>query len=184
MYNWVFIKYAPACVSFTMQWCRYIFVVPSFLSSDFDGSLQKLGVSKNQGFYCNNKCTTCFGQVSRMHVWCIQFLLLPSLDTVEPVLKDHPISQKYVVSWQVVSGDRFSYIEMLVLLPKMCCLSRQVVSHGSGRSRQVSLYILSFYYLSRVDIKRPKSRVLTFKSTLNIVTGLGRPCFWCNRIYQ
>ncbi len=51
--------------------------------------------------------------------------------TVEPVLKDHPISHKKCgLSWQVVSGDRFSnmYIEMLVLLPEMCGLSRQVVS--------------------------------------------------------
>ncbi len=44
------------------------------------------------------------------------------------------------LSRQVVSGDRFSCIEMLVLLPKMRGLSRQVVSHGSGLSRQVSLY--------------------------------------------
>ena len=32
-------------------------------------------------------------------------------DTVEPVLKDHPVGHKNVVSKQVVSGDRFSYIE-------------------------------------------------------------------------
>ncbi len=32
--------------------------------------------------------------------------------TVEPVLKDHPIGHKNVVSRQVVSGDRFIHIEM------------------------------------------------------------------------
>ena len=41
----------------------------------------------------------------------------------------------------MVSGDRFSYIEMWVPLPKMGGLSRQVVSNGSGLSRQVSLYL-------------------------------------------
>ncbi len=34
-------------------------------------------------------------------------------NTVEPVLKDHPIGHKNVVCpKQVVSGDRFSYIEI------------------------------------------------------------------------
>ncbi len=36
-----------------------------------------------------------------------------SLSTLEPVLKDHPISRKKCgLSRQVVSGVRFSYIEM------------------------------------------------------------------------
>ena len=47
--------------------------------------------------------------------------------------------QKCGFSRQMVSGDTFSCIEM-VLLPKMCGLSRQVISHGSGLSIQVSLY--------------------------------------------
>ncbi len=47
------------------------------------------------------------------------------MTTVEPVLKDHPIGHKNCgLSRQVVSGDRFSYIEMQVLLPKKCRLSR------------------------------------------------------------
>ncbi len=50
--------------------------------------------------------------------------------------------QKCGLSRQVVSGDRFSYIEMYIFLPKMHGLSRQVVSDGSGGIlRQVSLYI-------------------------------------------
>ena len=62
--------------------------------------------------------------------------------TVEPVLKDHPTGHKKCdLSTQVFSVDRFSYIEMYVLLPRMCGLSRQVASRGSGLSRQVSLYI-------------------------------------------
>ncbi len=44
-----------------------------------------------------------------------------------------------------VSVDRFSYIEMYILLPKMYGLSRPAVYYGSGLSRQVSLYQ---YYLS------------------------------------
>ncbi len=64
--------------------------------------------------------------------------------------------QKYGLSRQVVSGDRFSYIEMKVLLPKVPGLSRQVVSHGSGLSRQLSLYIFITlqlnYQLSLADI--------------------------------
>ncbi len=47
--------------------------------------------------------------------------------------------QKCGLSRQVVSGDRFSYIEMWVL-PNICGLSRQVVSLGSGLPRQISLY--------------------------------------------
>ncbi len=61
---------------------------------------------------------------------------------VEPVLKDHVPhwAQKYGLSRQVVSGDRFSYIEIYVLLPKICGLLRQLVSHDTSLSRQVSLY--------------------------------------------
>ncbi len=46
--------------------------------------------------------------------------------TVEPVLKDHAYRHR-----NVVSQDRW---------PEICGLSRQAVSHGSGTSRQVSLY--------------------------------------------
>ncbi len=44
------------------------------------------------------------------------------------------------LSRQVVFVDRFNYIEMYGLLPGICGLSRQVVFHSSGLSRQVSLY--------------------------------------------
>ncbi len=54
--------------------------------------------------------------------------------------------QKCGLSRQVVSGDRFSCIEMYVHLPKMRGQSRQVVSHGSGLSREVPLYILTRQY--------------------------------------
>ncbi len=37
-------------------------------------------------------------------------------------------------------------MEMWDLLPGICCPSRQVVSHGSCLSRQVSLYNWSFQY--------------------------------------
>ncbi len=43
---------------------------------------------------------------------------------------------------QVVFGDRFNYIELQDLLPGIPGLPKQVVSHGSGLLRQVSLYIL------------------------------------------
>ncbi len=48
------------------------------------------------------------------------------------------------------------YTEMLVFLPEMCGLSRQVVSHGSGLPRQVSLYhdnVLIFGLIARQKIE-------------------------------
>ncbi len=66
-----------------------------------------------------------------------------TLCTVEPVLKDHPIGHKNVVCKDVVSDvsdDRLSYIEMTrsFCQKRMVCQDRW--SHGSGLSRQVSLY--------------------------------------------
>ena len=62
--------------------------------------------------------------------------------TVESVLKDyHIVHKKYGLSRQVVFGDKYiSCLEMWNLLPGVCGLSRQVISQGSGLSRQVSLY--------------------------------------------
>ena len=61
--------------------------------------------------------------------------------TVEPVLKGHPISLENVVfqdRWSLVTG---SIVLKIYDLPEKSGLSRQVVSHGSGLSRQVPLYI-------------------------------------------
>ncbi len=44
---------------------------------------------------------------------------------VEPVLKDHPISQNVVPLRQVVCSHRFSYIEMFDPLLQICGLSWQ-----------------------------------------------------------
>ncbi len=63
--------------------------------------------------------------------------------TVEPVLKDHPIVRKNMVfqdKWSLVTGWSIC-TEMQGLLPRICDPSRQVVSHGSGLSRKVSLYM-------------------------------------------
>ncbi len=63
--------------------------------------------------------------------------------TLEPVLKDHPFRHRNVVSqdrWSLVPGS--IALKCTVLPPEMYGLSRQVVSHGSGLSRQVSLYML------------------------------------------
>ncbi len=63
---------------------------------------------------------------------------LSAVITVEPVLKDRPIGHiHHGLSRQVVFGDRFIHIEMCDILPKITGPSRQVVSHGSGLSRQV-----------------------------------------------
>ncbi len=43
-------------------------------------------------------------------------------------------------------GDRYNNIEMQDLLPGITDLSRQVVSNGSGLSRQVSLYSRNYIY--------------------------------------
>ncbi len=51
-----------------------------------------------------------------------------------------PWPYKRGLSRQVVFGDRFNYIELQDLLPGIAGLSRQLVSHGSGLSRQVSQY--------------------------------------------
>ncbi len=56
--------------------------------------------------------------------------------TVKPVLKDHPTENKFCgLSRQVVSCDRFSCTEMLILLPKMCTF------RTGGLLRQWSLKI-------------------------------------------
>ncbi len=62
---------------------------------------------------------------------CIK-VIVELYNTVEPPhLERLPRwSQKYDLSRQVVSGDIY-YIGMRVM-PKLCGLSRQVVSHGSG----------------------------------------------------
>ncbi len=68
----------------------------------------------------------------------IDFLVLACI--VEPLLKDHAIGHENVVSQDrrsMVTG--FIYNEMWDLLPETNCPSRQVVSHGSGLTRQVSL---------------------------------------------
>ncbi len=59
---------------------------------------------------------------------------------MESVLKDHPVGHNNMVLLrQVVFDDRFNYIELWDLLPGVGGSSRQVVSHGSGLLRQVSL---------------------------------------------
>ncbi len=60
---------------------------------------------------------------------------------VETLSKDHPIGHKNMVFLEVVFGDRFSCTEIWDLFPGVCGPSRQVVSQGSGLSRQVSLYL-------------------------------------------
>ncbi len=56
---------------------------------------------------------------------------------VNDTVKDLPVDHKGMIS-QVFS-DRFNYIETWDLLRGICGSSRQVVSHGCGLSRQVSL---------------------------------------------
>ena len=46
----------------------------------------------------------------------------------------------YGLSRQVAFGDRFNYFEMFDLPPGICSPWKQVESHGSILSRQVSLY--------------------------------------------
>ncbi len=68
------------------------------------------------------------------------------LSTVEPVLKDYPHwPLRYGFSRQVVFGDKFTSIEMWEILPEICGPSRQVISHGSCLSREVSLYSIRWY---------------------------------------
>ncbi len=64
--------------------------------------------------------------------------------TVEPVLKDHPIGLKNAVCqdrWSLVTGPVIVKCTSRSFCKKMCGLSKQVVSHGSGLLRQVSLYM-------------------------------------------
>ena len=68
-----------------------------------------------------------------MNVQCIR---------VELVLKDIG-HKKCGLSRQVVFDDRFDCSEMWDLMPGISGNSRQVVSHSSGLSRQVSLYCIS-----------------------------------------
>ncbi len=66
--------------------------------------------------------------------------------TVEPVLKDHPIGRKIMVSQDRCSLGTSSFtLKYSNFLTKtsLSGLWRQVVSHGSGLSRQVSLYSFS-----------------------------------------
>ena len=61
-------------------------------------------------------------------------------NTVEPVLKDHPIGRKNVVcqdKWSLVTGSVI--LKCRSFCQKMCGLLRQVIPHASGLSRQVSL---------------------------------------------
>ncbi len=70
---------------------------------------------------------------------CMYSLSIQELDTVEPVLKDHSHWPKNMVSedrWSLVTG---SFTLKYDFLPQTG-LSRQVVSHGSGLSGQVSGY--------------------------------------------
>ncbi len=48
-----------------------------------------------------------------------------------------------------VFGDRFDYIE-IENLTEICGVSRQVVSHGSGLSRQVSMYANRYFWVADV----------------------------------
>ena len=60
--------------------------------------------------------------------------------TVEPVLKDHPIGhKKCALSRQVVSGDS-SVILKCKSFCQICVVFQDRWSHGSGLTRQVTLY--------------------------------------------
>ncbi len=64
----------------------------------------------------------------------------PATHTVEPALKDRPIGHKniaYIDRWSLVTG---SVALKSGIFCQGCGPSRQVVSHESGLSRQVSLY--------------------------------------------
>ncbi len=65
----------------------------------------------------------------------------------------------------MVFADRFNCIEMLDLLPGICGASRQVISHGSGLARQVSLYFVQHvvhvqWYMGIDDILKKRFRCL------------------------
>ena len=69
--------------------------------------------------------------------------------TVEPVLKDHPIGHR-----NVVCQDRWSLVTGSVIMKctgrsfcRKCMVCQDRWSHGSGLSRQVSLYVLQFIYI-------------------------------------
>ena len=59
-------------------------------------------------------------------------------NTVERISKGQPTNMVSQDRWSLVTGLHCS--EMWALLPGICGPSRQVVSHDSGLSRQVSLY--------------------------------------------
>ncbi len=64
--------------------------------------------------------------------------------TAKRVLKDHPIGHKNGVCqdrWCLVIGSVI--LQYRSVCQKMCGMSRQVVSHGSGLSGKVSLYQLT-----------------------------------------
>ncbi len=67
--------------------------------------------------------------------------IVRSTTAVESVLKHEPIgNDKYGLPRKVVFGNRLNCVEIWDILPRICSPSRQVVSHDSGLSRQVSLY--------------------------------------------
>ncbi len=71
-------------------------------------------------------------------------------NTVEPVLQDHIMGHTTVASeedrWALVTASITLKYSTQYLLPEIPGISRQVVFHGSGLSRQVSLYLYNLYY--------------------------------------
>ncbi len=70
---------------------------------------------------------------------CLNRCISRPSSTVESVLKDQPFDHKNMVSqdrWSLVTGS-IAVKYMWDLLPWICSSSRQVVSYGSGLSRQV-----------------------------------------------
>ncbi len=67
--------------------------------------------------------------------------------------KTTPLATKmYVVSqerWFLATGS----VILKILLLKLCGLSRQVVCHGSGLSRQVSLCMFTVTFMSHIDMQ-------------------------------
>ncbi len=92
------------------------------------------------------------------------------------------------LSRQVVFGDRFNYIEMWDLLPGISGLSRQVVFHGSGLSRQVLLYLKCLsalhlhFWCEFFVVKAPITvvrwylwRLVTARSQQQVLRAVGEP---------
>ena len=73
---------------------------------------------------------------------------------------------------QVVFGDRFYYTEKQDFLPKAGGPSRQVVSCGSGLSRQVSLYY-SFLVWSQVQVLCPSYQTFISRPPAIITIPMG-----------